>query len=447
MNILQFSLFQKAWDQIFDGARKTAQKPLPVALAPLNKGGETVALAQTGTVAMKPRIINIRDAHSKNSDYDSPDVTDAEKDHVLMSQLTVIQELRKHPGCPVLVQSLDEDLEYRLCEPVIRAKHIFRNGIPTTIEALNYRQKEFIYEFGGAHLLLYLNEIPVLHKTLHKEVKNSLAATFDKNVFAAVSAYEREVVECSKEVFSSRSFSAQEQPTVVVVSGAFYDLSAPCLSEQISYEQVEAWRLENISGASNPLTDPRPRVIHVGQMHRDPYALNYNSPNISDQQKDNVIRSQLEVVQTILRNPGCPVLDESLDQDMEYHVCEPAIRAERLFPEGIPSSIEQLNYGQKEFIYEYGAPELMLYLKKIPALYKTIHKEVSADLLQSALAGSRVAQLGREKEAIACAKEVLSSAACASQVQRTVLVVFGSVHNFAPLCREANLSHEMVVTL
>ena len=252
------------------------------------------------------------------------------------------------------------------------------------------------------------------------------------------------MVECAKQVFSN---NRQAQPTVLVVAGALYDLREPCQSANISYEEINAWRLEDLTHASNPQADRKPRIIHVGQMHRDPQALNYDSPNISQHQKDNVIRSQLEVIQTILRHPGCPVLDESLDEDRQYRLCEPAIRAERLFPEGIPSSVEKLNYGQKEFIYEYGSAELLLYLKKIPALYKTIHKEVSADLLESALAGSRVAQLGREKEALACAKEVLSGEACASQDRPTVLMVFGSVHNFAPLCKEASLSHELVLTL
>ena len=168
MNYLQFSLFKYGWTNLF-GIRQKTVTPLPVALAPINKGGEAVALAQKGLVATQPRIINIREVHSCDLGFETPDT---QKDYVVKSQLTVIQALRKHPGCPVMVQSLDEDLEYRPCEPAMRARLLFRNGIPSTLEELTYPQREFIYEFGGAHLLFYLREIPVLHKTVRNEREN-----------------------------------------------------------------------------------------------------------------------------------------------------------------------------------------------------------------------------------------------------------------------------------
>jgi len=372
---------------------------------------------------------------------------DVLKERVIESQLLVIEAIRRYPGCPILLQSLDETLNVHDCEreSVLTAKVLFPRGIPSNVEDLTLAQKRALYEYGAADLMLLLGEIPTLHRAIHREVNSSLMQkALSGDYEATFTAIPKEAVMCAKEVFSSHLCANQNPPTALVIFGALHDFNSFCEAEGISHERIDA-----IPGAPTLANEAAPKVykerfIHIRQLHANPHDRLFSS---DDPLKECVVASQLKVAQAIKQYPDCPVLAESLEENINIKDCdrELVLRAKVLFPNGIPSNSEELSFAQKKMIYEFGAPDLLLLLGEIPTLHKTVQKEVAANLLKEALAGnSEIRFEAREQQAVVCAKEILSSQQCVNQDRPTVLVVFGGLHDFGPFCKAREVSYERV---
>ncbi len=195
-----------------------------------------------------------------------------------------------------------------------------------------------------------------------------------------------------------------------------------------------------------------PRFIHIGQAHRLPFNIPPTSEYVEE-----MVQSQLRVAQEIRKFPDCPVLLEGLSENMEAYSSQSctALIAKKIFPQGIPSTMQEVTSCQKDFIYENGAVFTMWYLGEIRSLYKTIHEEISSAIDREVEADSIAGNIAkilprvvlpREIECLSCVQEVLAEQQSRMQNSSTVLVVFGAYHDFLPLCKEAGYSHEKVET-
>ncbi len=395
--------------------------PMGISLERAREGAYSV---EPQNQMVKPRFIHIKDRHTAPVTFRNAEDKQFYTGLMLESQLRVIEAIRQHPGCPVLFQGLDEDRNLDACSPGIikEAKWLFSNDIPTTVNALNGAQREFLCDYQAANLLLFLGEIPILYKTLHKDANGRTLLDAPTSMELLFTQIPKDVVSCAQE-------SVRHYTKVLVVFGAMHDFKQ--FSEEAGFQHEVIDTLQPLPFSRVNLLSHR--FIHIRQMHKVPGKEDY---------LDAVVSSQLKVIQAIRRYPHCPVLAESLDERITKRDCdrEDILTAKLLFSEGIPLTLEGLSPRQKAFIYHHHAPDLLLFLGELPALEKTIHKEVSKEMLQKALAGDvSMRDEGREKEAVLCAKETFATQACS-----TVLVVFGALHDFKPLCEAVGLIHEQI---
>lgn len=189
------------------------------------------------------------------------------------------------------------------------------------------------------------------------------------------------------------------------------------------------------------------KIIHITQQHNDG-RFGLPQPDVLD----STLRSQIQVGLAIKRNPGCPVLAESLYEDgLDASSLHDQKTAKLVFKNGFPTSINGLNLPQKCYLYKYGAAKILFYLGEIPALYKSIHREIAEAIIEKAKAEpsgylSRSLNAPREIEAMECAKEA-ALAHYESLDDATVIIVFGLLHDFKPYCDKEGYEHEVVDTV
>jgi hypothetical protein len=213
-------------------------------------------------------------------------------------------------------------------------------------------------------------------------------------------------------------------------------------------------------------SDTKIHFIHIKQLHapnlpllqamfKNEYKVTFPIELLKRATVDSyerAARSQLKVAQAILEHPNCPVLDENLDCDITFDTIrehkkeekylEETLKYEKLFPGGKLPEFEELNDSQKEVLCEYGAPQILHLLKKITAIYKSVHPEVYENFVKLAMSGDvkdvcdTKINSAREQEALACARE-----AAIKHNHSTVLVVYGAGHNFKIQSKAAGFSY------
>ncbi len=200
--------------------------------------------------------------------------------------------------------------------------------------------------------------------------------------------------------------------------------------------------LQGVPAFNNQNFSEKPHFIHVRQRHKLPFGIS-PSPYVYE----SIIKSQLKVVEVVKKYFDCPVVLESLYENTKERLPEMVIASKMLFPNGIPSTIEELNSAQKEFLYNEGGVFTLWFLEIIPSIYKGIHKEIS-NLFDSQIANGNMNSVffEREKEAMECANEALSLQRSSNQDRSIVLVVFGRQHDFGSLCGEYGFTHETIDT-
>lgn len=172
------------------------------------------------------------------------------------------------------------------------------------------------------------------------------------------------------------------------------------------------------------------KIIHIAQFHKIPFGAK-PFPEVFD----GVVRSQLSVARFIRQNPSFPVLVEGVYKD--YEISENPIlsfTAKMVFPDGIPEDFNALSSLQKDFLYDYGGPKTLLFLREIPVIYKSARKEIMENIDRKIKEGDAEYLLHpREREAIDCAKEVKANK-LGDMENATVYLVFGAGHDFKKYC-------------
>ncbi len=124
----------------------------------------------------------------------------------------------------------------------------------------------------------------------------------------------------------------------------------------------------------------------------------------------------------------------------------------------IPSTFEELNGPQKEFLYANGGPETLWFLGQIPSLYRGTSKEVEdeaeklftlemekgsdtilRDIYDPTTQTYKILRTKREEEVIKCVREDC-------QDRDTILVVYGNSHDFSSVCNENGFLLEKIDT-
>jgi len=194
------------------------------------------------------------------------------------------------------------------------------------------------------------------------------------------------------------------------------------------------------------------RVVHIKMSHRwtDP---NTDHSALVPSEMDLVVKSQFNVVSAIRacmqksRGRPCYVFQESLDDDtFKKGNLDPYMvhKVRSIFPKGFPRNPNTLNQDQRSMLYEQGGVFVIAYLEDI-ALRKTMHPELSYDIMEAGRSGNRQAIMERrEEEAIRCIKEELPPP---DQCESIALLVFGGAHNFQPLCEREGFSYSAIETV
>lgn len=122
-------------------------------------------------------------------------------------------------------------------------------------------------------------------------------------------------------------------------------------------------------------------VIHLAQTHRLP-------PDIKPLPafKESVIESQIKISAFIKANKDAAVMLESLYEDLTPGVRQEMLKkkismaavAEQIFPHGLPDTPTRLNELQRDFLYEYGAVQVMYYRGDIRHVHRSTSPEEQA---------------------------------------------------------------------
>ena len=401
---------------------------LSTASQPLREGSTSSPLCSSE----KPRFIHIQ--HVPTASWDEPYCPDnADHERVIASQFKVIQIIERYRNCPVLAQSLTQNRvfgDFNIGD-VMAVRIAFPNRtIPACMQELNFFQKRCIYNYNATDIMLFLEKIPTLYKTISQKTYDIIRNQKGATSFEQDQSIIEEAVACANEVFQSSACSSQDRPTVLVVFQPKFKFDSFCNKMGISCETMDA--VFDLS-----LYTLQPRFIHVMQIHRIPCDRTPYSCDIPLHEE--VVESQLKVMHAIQKYADCPVLVEGLHTNLDltsmYFEQDSIANVRELFSGGIPKHFTLLTLSQKKALYEHGACDLMLMLGLIPTLYKTTNSKPVATLSQvQALTHEQLFDQ-REVETVVCAREALSKHR-SYRNQPTALVVFGAIHRFQPHCQE-----------
>jgi len=139
-----------------------------------------------------------------------------------------------------------------------------------------------------------------------------------------------------------------------------------------------------------------------------------------------------------------------------------------IFPQGLPENTNILNDQQKKVLYNHGGATLLFLLNEIPALHKSLSSAAAStvnttlgtvpsvtgvkdrDVPKSVnrLFDQKASELRplREREAIQQVKVVATMYFAERLDQATVILVYGSAHNFKPYCDKNGIKYEKIYT-
>ncbi len=210
----------------------------------------------------------------------------------------------------------------------------------------------------------------------------------------------------------------------------------------------------------------RIEILHVAQTHRDALrTLDEHKANggtgAARNLLDMVVQSQLKVAQLIKKHPNTPVVSESCGRTLSYPLTDEVSiqihkKIKEIYSQGMPEKLESLTDVQKRLLYEYGAPFLLFFLGQIKTLYRSSNEDgevANAMKHMSSVKDSDnynelldILDEPREKEAIQHAIEAIylddlknntTNLPNHQLLNRQVLLVYGSAHNFKRHCTKS----------
>lgn len=186
----------------------------------------------------KMKIIHIKQRHNLPFNIKP---TDDYIESAAHSQFLVAQSIKKMKNYPILDEGLCEDiLESANLEPMSSiARAVFFDGMPDDFDELTSLQKEFLYDYGGAHTLLFLGDIHTLYKSIHRETAKEIDKRIENgNFLDMLVPREEEAMSCAKEIAINK-FDNLDHATIIIVYGAAHDFSPYCKKEGFIYETID----------------------------------------------------------------------------------------------------------------------------------------------------------------------------------------------------------------
>ncbi len=155
------------------------------------------------------------------------------------SQFMVAQEIRRHPGCPIVCEGLYENASNASSLMMSSvAKMIFTKGFPTDFNELTLTQKEFLYDKGAVFTLFYLGEIPSMYKSIHKEISDVIEKQIeDGSSLHMFAPREKEAMDCAKEA-AIDFYGKTDNSTVIIVFGGMHDFKPYCDVQRYEHEMI-----------------------------------------------------------------------------------------------------------------------------------------------------------------------------------------------------------------
>jgi len=213
------------------------------------------------------------------------------------------------------------------------------------------------------------------------------------------------------------------------------------------------------------------KIIHIAQLHKPPYKDKTLGKAFDDEVFASIVKSQFAVAQAIKQHSPWPVLWEATHVYLTQIHYPPQLIEEvkRIFPNGVPEQISALNATQKSALYEYGAPQLLLLLNAIPIIFNSISiaasdivevellkalpskiidctdPKLALEISNSFNSAASALNVFRETEAIQCAKHTAIKIFDGLE-HATVLLVYGSWHNFKPYCDREGFEYVRIET-
>lgn len=161
-------------------------------------------------------------------------------EETVQSQFMIAQEIKKHPGFPVLVEGLSvdvSDVDSINLSHVVR-KILFPDGFPWSFKKLTPLQKDFLYTEGAARTLFFLGVIPSLHRSTREEISNFIERETSKPLsWLKQAAHEIEAIVCAKKAAINR-FQKLDGATVIIIFGSSYDFKPYCDERNFEHEVV-----------------------------------------------------------------------------------------------------------------------------------------------------------------------------------------------------------------
>lgn len=181
-------------------------------------------------------------------------------------------------------------------------------------------------------------------------------------------------------------------------------------------------------------------IMHVKQMHQLPHGCD----KCSDRVKNKIAQSQYEIANYIKKNPHIPVFLEGLQEDGDFNsLCKNSFGGmvqHLLFPQGLPSTFNELNEMQKSMFISVDAPIVLVCLGLLSKIHKTINPDLAEEIHAQFSAGDQSNILGpREKAAI----DSITTATINHPEEfkhKKAILIFGARHDFHNECRKHGYS-------
>jgi|LauGreDrversion4_2_1035121.scaffolds.fasta_scaffold380560_1 hypothetical protein len=179
------------------------------------------------------------------------------KNNTVRSQMLLADFIKSHPGLPVLTEGLYEDQKFdESCSMMSSAmKTVFPEGIPDKFEDLTELQKDVLYDYGAARVLFFLQTIPAIYKSIHKDECEKIDREIEAGHYSLIfHARETEAISC---VIEAARGTGQEG--VILIFGGAHDFGEKCKAGGIELDEVDC-RVLATAPASPPFptTDPDP---------------------------------------------------------------------------------------------------------------------------------------------------------------------------------------------
>jgi|GEM_PF-4398211 len=182
-------------------------------------------------------VVHLRQMH-RVPGFTFQTISKTMQERVVLAQFNIALYLIENSKFPVVLESLYDDLDCNnysdFCKTV---KGFFPAGFISNFEELNDSQKEILYEYGAARLLMYLELLPRVFKSTSKEQADQVDQEVEQGDCSKIFSFREEIALEYIKRAANLCYGNDQQGKVILIFGAAHDFKEKC--GQYGYKLTE----------------------------------------------------------------------------------------------------------------------------------------------------------------------------------------------------------------